>query len=156
MNKVYGFAGETTKKYGDLTYKLFEEVFVSLPVATLVTASKKPTLPAFAALRSLSHPTLGPNGTKRYFVVHGGLFSDDKVGLEEVRKINRKGQKDPSGETVFGEALWTEYVRIFALSNDSEAAILVLRMPRVEDQASEVLAWALDRISPSVGRKRIK
>ena len=111
MNKVYGFAGETTKKYGDLTYKLFEEVFVSLPVATLVTASKKPTLPAFAALRSLSHPTLGPNGTKRYFVVHGGLFSDDKVGLEEVRKINRKGQKDPSGETVFGEALWTEYVR---------------------------------------------
>jgi serine/threonine-protein phosphatase 5 len=29
MNKVYGFEGETKKKYSELTYKLFEEVFTS-------------------------------------------------------------------------------------------------------------------------------
>lgn len=29
MNKVYGFEGETKKKYSELTYKLFEEVFTA-------------------------------------------------------------------------------------------------------------------------------
>lgn len=28
-SKVYGFEGETKKKYSDLTYKLFEEVFTA-------------------------------------------------------------------------------------------------------------------------------
>jgi len=106
MNKVYGFEGETKKKYSDLTYKLFEQVFTALPVATLVSASKPPP-PRSDALAPKKF-TLGPNGTKRYFVVHGGLFSKDEVGLEQVRKIDRVKQKQPSGETIFGEALWTD------------------------------------------------
>ncbi|KDQ48944.1 hypothetical protein JAAARDRAFT_74815 [Jaapia argillacea MUCL 33604] len=32
-------------------------------------------------------------GLKRYFVVHGGLFSKDGVTLEDVRKIKRVGQQ---------------------------------------------------------------
>jgi serine/threonine-protein phosphatase 5 len=90
-----------------LQYKLFEEAFISLPVATLVTAPKPPK-PRSDALPRTQHYTLGPSGTKRYFVVHGGLFSDDNVGLEEVRKIDRIKQQQPTSGTIFGEALWTD------------------------------------------------
>jgi len=30
---------------------------------------------------------------KRYFVVHGGLFSKDGVTLDDIRKIERIGQQ---------------------------------------------------------------
>jgi serine/threonine-protein phosphatase 5 len=36
---------------------------------------------------------LTSEGTKRYFVVHGGLFSKDGVTLDEIRKIRRIGQQ---------------------------------------------------------------
>jgi hypothetical protein len=29
MNKVYGFEGEAKAKYGDMTYKLFADVFTA-------------------------------------------------------------------------------------------------------------------------------
>jgi serine/threonine-protein phosphatase 5 len=29
MNKVYGFEGEAKSKYGDMTYKLFADVFTA-------------------------------------------------------------------------------------------------------------------------------
>jgi serine/threonine-protein phosphatase 5 len=80
---------------------------VALPVATLVTVPKPPK-PRSDALPKPQHYTLGPNGTKRYFVVHGGLFSDDSVGLEDVRKIDRVKQQQPVSGTIFGEALWTD------------------------------------------------
>ena len=35
MNKVYGFEGETKKKYSELTYKLFEEVFTARSSSSL-------------------------------------------------------------------------------------------------------------------------
>lgn len=106
MNKVYGFWGEIKKKYSEMTYKLFEEVFTALPVATLVTASRAPK-PRSSALPPKIE-TLGPNGTKRFFVVHGGIFSKDEVGIEDIRKIDRLRIKQPSGDTTFGEALWAD------------------------------------------------
>jgi serine/threonine-protein phosphatase 5 len=36
---------------------------------------------------------LSPKGRKRYFVVHGGLFSKDGVTLDEIRKIERVGRQ---------------------------------------------------------------
>ena len=42
-------------------------------------------------------PILSPEGRKRFFVVHGGLFSKDGVTLDEIRKINRLG-KQPGNE----------------------------------------------------------
>lgn len=36
---------------------------------------------------------LSPEGYKRYFVVHGGLFSKDGVTLDDVRKIPRIGRQ---------------------------------------------------------------
>lgn len=106
MNKVYGFEGETKKKYSELTFRLFEEIFCALPIGHLVAATqppqprKDPRLPL--------KPIVGPNGSVRYFIVHGGLFSNDDVTLEDVRKIDRKKQKQPSGETIMGEALWCD------------------------------------------------
>jgi len=110
---VYGFEGETKKKYSELTYRLFEEVFAALPAATLVSATRPPhqfaqSQSLFSLRRDLPAPTLGPDGCKRYFVVHGGIFSRDEVGLQEVKKIDRLRVKQPPGDSTFGECLWAD------------------------------------------------
>ncbi|KAF7790340.1 hypothetical protein EIP86_001295 [Pleurotus ostreatoroseus] len=50
---------------------------------------------------------LSPLGKKRYFVVHGGLFSKDEVTLDDIRKIDRIG-KQPGQEGIMCELLWTD------------------------------------------------
>jgi serine/threonine-protein phosphatase 5 len=52
----------------------------------MVTATKPPP-------PSIKPAILSPQGTKRYFVVHGGLFSRDGVTLDEIRKIHRFGRQ---------------------------------------------------------------
>ncbi|ORY62711.1 Metallo-dependent phosphatase-like protein [Leucosporidium creatinivorum] len=104
MNKVYGFEGETKKKYSELTYKLFEEVFTALPLSTLITAAKPPRPDAAP---NPKNPTLH-HGVKRHFVVHGGLFSREDVMLDEIRKIPRLTQKQPGHEGLMCEMLWTD------------------------------------------------
>ncbi|KEI40671.1 uncharacterized protein L969DRAFT_72019 [Mixia osmundae IAM 14324] len=105
MNKVYGFEGETKKKYSEMTYKLFEEVFAALPIATLVTASCPPAGPVDARLPSV--PILH-KGTRRYLILHGGLFSKDETSLADVRKIQRLKSKQPQSGTIMSEALWSD------------------------------------------------
>ncbi|KAG7098779.1 hypothetical protein E1B28_000686 [Marasmius oreades] len=100
MNSTYGFEGEVKHKHGDQTYKLFAYVFTTLPLATLVNATKPPTT-------KTPQTILSPQGTKRYFVVHGGLFSKDEVTLEDVRKIERVG-KQPGQSGLMCELLWTD------------------------------------------------
>jgi serine/threonine-protein phosphatase 5 len=48
------------------------------------------------------NPTLGPDGRKRYYVVHGGLYSRDDVTLDTIRKIDRLKVKQPAGDTTMG------------------------------------------------------
>ncbi|KAH7913689.1 phosphoprotein phosphatase [Hygrophoropsis aurantiaca] len=84
MNRTYGFEGEAKHKHGEQTYKLFAHVFTTLPLATLVSATQPP-------LTRSPNTILSPEERKRYFVVHGGLFSKDGVTLDDVRKINRIG-----------------------------------------------------------------
>ncbi|KAG1734694.1 phosphoprotein phosphatase [Suillus paluster] len=86
MNRTYGFEGEAKHKHGEQTYKLFAHVFTTLPLATLVSATKAPATTSATTI-------LSPEGRKRYFVVHGGLFSKDGVTLDEVRKIPRIGRQ---------------------------------------------------------------
>lgn len=57
-----------------------------VPLATLICAEKPPEGPSPGAI-------LSPEGRKRYFVVHGGLFSKDGVTLDEIRKIGRIGRQ---------------------------------------------------------------
>ena len=110
MNKVYGFEGETKKKYSELTYKLFEEAFTSLPLATLIHATEPPAKAEPAGglrLEIEGKPTLH-NGKKRFFVVHGGLFSREDVRLDEIRKIPRKTLGQPGQEGLMCEMLWCD------------------------------------------------
>ncbi|KAG9005247.1 hypothetical protein FRB94_001665 [Tulasnella sp. JGI-2019a] len=103
MNKVYGFEGEVKHKHGELTYKLFSDVFTTLPLSTLLC----PTLPPTPTPAGQRQPILSPQGKKRYFVVHGGLFSKDGVTLDDIKKIHRFG-KQPGNEGLMCELLWTD------------------------------------------------
>ncbi|POY71537.1 putative Protein-serine/threonine phosphatase [Rhodotorula taiwanensis] len=104
MNRVYGYEGEANKKYGGQAYKLSEEVFTALPLSTLISASASPRPDASP---NPPNPTLHQN-RKRFFVVHGGLFSKDGVTLADIRKIPRMSLKQPGQEGLMCEMLWTD------------------------------------------------
>lgn len=84
MNSVYGFRDECKFKYNERLFKCFSESFGSLPYCTLINDD--------------------------YLVMHGGLFSDDTVTLNDLRKINRfhhvHGQPPKTGIEM--ELLWTD------------------------------------------------
>ncbi|KAF8650446.1 hypothetical protein AX16_005249 [Volvariella volvacea WC 439] len=101
MNRTYGFEGEAKHKHGEQTYKLFAHVFTTLPLATLISATKPPSG------SEKPPPILSSAGLKRYFVVHGGLFSKDDVTLEDIRKLDRVGRQ-PGQEGLMCELLWTD------------------------------------------------
>ncbi|KAI9890519.1 MAG: hypothetical protein M1814_003858 [Vezdaea aestivalis] len=82
MNRVYGFEGECKAKYNERVFKLFSESFSALPLATLIG--------------------------KKFLTLHGGLFSDDKVTLEDIRKLNRHKQRQPGQKGLMMEMLWTD------------------------------------------------
>jgi serine/threonine-protein phosphatase 5 len=82
MNKMYGFEGECVAKYNRRTYALFAESFTVLPLATLI-------------------------GDK-FLVLHGGLFSSDDITLDDIRKVNRKKQRQPGQSGLMMEMLWTD------------------------------------------------
>ncbi|KAI0268648.1 Metallo-dependent phosphatase-like protein [Gloeopeniophorella convolvens] len=101
MNRTYGFEGEAKHKHGEQSYKLFAHVFTTMPLATLISATQPPATTKGAIL--------SPEGLKRYFVTHGGLFSKDGVTLDEIRAINRIGRQ-PGTEGLMSEfqLLWTD------------------------------------------------
>ena len=82
MNKVYGFEGECKAKYNERTFRLFSESFSALPLATLVG--------------------------QKYLTLHGGLFSDDKISLNDIRKLDRHKQRQPGQQGLMMEMLWTD------------------------------------------------
>ncbi|KAI9837537.1 MAG: hypothetical protein M1819_007188 [Sarea resinae] len=82
MNRVYGFEGECKAKYNERVFKLFSESFSALPLATLVGG--------------------------KFLILHGGLFSDDNVALDDIRKLNRHGQRQPGQQGLMMEMLWTD------------------------------------------------
>lgn len=63
-------------------FKLFSESFSALPLATLIG--------------------------KKYLVLHGGLFSDDNVTLDDIRKLDRHKQRQPGQSGLMMEMLWTD------------------------------------------------
>jgi len=58
-----------------------------VPLATLISATQPPKA------SPNENAILSPDGFKRFFVVHGGLFSTDGVTLEDIRKIPRIGRQ---------------------------------------------------------------
>ena len=112
MNKVYGFEGECKAKFGgDMTFKLFTEAFVALPLSTLISTPRTPLsgadLPHHVSLAQKS-PILSKEEKKRFFVVHGGLFSKDGVTLDDIRAIDRFKIGQPGQEGLMMELLWSD------------------------------------------------
>lgn len=107
-NKVYGFEGETKKKYSEMTYKLFEDAFCALPIATVVSASEPPRQVERRDTRFPVNPILSPRGVKRFYIVHGGLYSKDGVKLDDIRRINRIQMRQPGTFGLMSESLWAD------------------------------------------------
>ncbi|KAJ0399036.1 hypothetical protein P43SY_006907 [Pythium insidiosum] len=80
MNKIYGFEGEVKHKYDETVMGLFTEVFNWLPLAAVIE--------------------------NRVLVVHGGLFSDDQVSLEDIEKIDRNREPPESG--LMSDLMWSD------------------------------------------------
>jgi len=80
MNKMYGFEGEVKAKYSDAIFELFSEVFCLLPLAHLLN--------------------------NKVLVVHGGLFSDDNIKIDDIRKVDRF--KEPPETGIMSEILWSD------------------------------------------------
>uniref|UniRef100_A0A8C0MHI2 Serine/threonine-protein phosphatase n=2 Tax=Caniformia TaxID=379584 RepID=A0A8C0MHI2_CANLF len=80
MNQIYGFEGEVKAKYTAQMYELFSEVFEWLPLAQCI------------------------NG--KVLIMHGGLFSEDGVTLDDIRKIERNRQPPDSGPMC--DLLWSD------------------------------------------------
>ncbi|GBG69021.1 hypothetical protein CBR_g3721 [Chara braunii] len=92
MNKIYGFDGEVKAKFDATMSDLFQEVFCALPLANVL------------------------NG--KVIVVHGGLFSQDGVTLQDIRNIDRfteppDEEVDDSytGPRLEGEEVTLEFVK---------------------------------------------
>ncbi|XP_053279433.1 serine/threonine-protein phosphatase 5 [Pleuronectes platessa] len=80
MNQMYGFEGEVKAKYTAQMFQLFSEVFQWLPLAQCINS--------------------------KILVMHGGLFSEDGVTLDDLRKIERNRQPPDSGPMC--DLLWSD------------------------------------------------
>jgi serine/threonine-protein phosphatase 5 len=80
MNKIYGFEGEVVHKYNDTVMQLFTEVFNDLPLAACIN--------------------------EKVLVVHGGLFQEEGVKLDDIRKIKRGREPPDSG--LMSDLMWAD------------------------------------------------
>jgi serine/threonine-protein phosphatase 5 len=80
MNKIYGFEGEVKTKYDDQIFELFLEVFSYLPLAAVIG--------------------------KSVFVAHGGISTNEKVMLDDIRKIKRG--IEPPETSLMSDLLWSD------------------------------------------------
>ncbi|PVD32323.1 hypothetical protein C0Q70_07756 [Pomacea canaliculata] len=80
MNQMYGFEGEVRSKFSAQMCQLFTEVFNCLPLAHCIN--------------------------NKILVMHGGLFDDDSVTLDDIAKVNRNRQPPESG--IMCDLLWSD------------------------------------------------
>lgn len=80
MNQIYGFKGEVAAKVNGAAFDLFSEAFNWLPLCSVIG--------------------------KKVMVVHGGLFSEDGVKLDDIRKVQRDMQ--PPDKGLMCEMLWSD------------------------------------------------
>lgn len=89
MNQMYGFEGECKHKYSPNVYEFFTQVFQVLPLAhCLIGLSEE------------------GKQVSKVLVMHGGLFSQENVKLDDIRKIDRNRQ--PPNDGLMCEILWSD------------------------------------------------
>lgn len=89
MNQMYGFEGECKHKYSPQIYEFFTQVFQVLPLAYCLIGRDEQN-----------------KEVTKVLVMHGGLFSQDNVKLDDIRKIDRN--KQPPNEGLMCEILWSD------------------------------------------------
>ncbi|EDO05616.2 Calcineurin-like phosphoesterase family protein [Babesia bovis T2Bo] len=80
LNKCYGFKGEVISKYDDKVYTLFCESFCYLPLGYIIN--------------------------KKVLIVHGGLFGNDGVTVEQMKQVDRV--REPPDEGIMTDMLWSD------------------------------------------------
>ncbi|XP_076097475.1 serine/threonine-protein phosphatase 5-like isoform X2 [Mytilus galloprovincialis] len=80
MNQMYGFEGEVKSKYSSKMADLFTEIFNLLPLCHCIN--------------------------NKILLMHGGLFRDENVTLDDLRKVDRNRQPPESGAMC--ELLWSD------------------------------------------------
>eukprot|EP00803_Ostreobium_quekettii_P006547 evm.model.scf_589.6 EVM.evm.TU.scf_589.6 scf_589:30137-41793(+) len=80
MNKIYGFDGEVKHKYNSTMAEIFRETFCWMPLAFVLN--------------------------RKVLVLHGGLFTQDDVSLEDINKLDRN--REPPDEGIMCEILWSD------------------------------------------------
>ncbi|XP_037030544.1 serine/threonine-protein phosphatase 5 [Bradysia coprophila] len=80
MNQIYGFTGEVLAKYTSTMSNMFTQVYNWLPLCHCLN--------------------------NRVLVMHGGLFSQDNVTLNDLRSIERNRQ--PPEDGLMCELLWSD------------------------------------------------
>jgi serine/threonine-protein phosphatase 5 len=77
---IFSFEGEVKKKYDESIYECFCELFCYLPLGHVLN--------------------------NKVLVVHGGIFSQDGVKLEDIKKENRI--REPPEKGIMCEILWSD------------------------------------------------
>ncbi|XP_031629038.1 serine/threonine-protein phosphatase 5 [Contarinia nasturtii] len=80
MNQMYGFSGEVVAKYTNTMSTMFTQVYNWLPLCHCIN--------------------------NRVLVMHGGLFAQDNVTLDDLRNIERNRQ--PPEEGLMCDLLWSD------------------------------------------------
>jgi len=81
MNQIYGFMGEVHAKVNaGSSFAIFQEVFNLLPLCSIIGG--------------------------KVFVTHGGLFQEDNVTIDQIKKVDRVRQPPDSG--LMCELLWSD------------------------------------------------
>lgn len=91
---MYGFEGEVKKKFNPQMAELFTELFCHLPLCHLISGK--------IFVREMIDDFWRFIITLK--VCHGGLFKEDGVTLEDIRKTDRVRQ--PPEEGIMCDLLW--------------------------------------------------
>lgn len=82
--KNFRFEGEVRKKYDEEIYECFSELFNYLPLGHVLN--------------------------KKVLVVHGGIFSQDGVSLDQIKKVDRF--REPPEKGIMSEILWSDPTKL--------------------------------------------
>jgi diadenosine tetraphosphatase ApaH/serine/threonine PP2A family protein phosphatase len=107
---VYGFTAEVQSKYPSM-HHLFTHLFHQLPLAAVLRPAPAPAPPTTPPTAPPSAPAASdgpatPPDDRGVLVLHGGLFSNERVNLDELRRIHRT--REPPEQGPMAELLWSD------------------------------------------------
>jgi serine/threonine-protein phosphatase 5 len=110
LNLVYGFTAEVQSKYPSM-HHLFTHLFHQLPLAAVLRPAPAPAPPTTPPTAPPSAPAASdgpatPPDDRGVLVLHGGLFSNERVNLDELRRIHRT--REPPEQGPMAELLWSD------------------------------------------------